>query len=164
MCLLGPTLAGKTSLLRVMAGLDPPTSGTVSFNDTDVTGRPVRERNVAMVYQQFINYPGLSVRENIASPLRVRGANKRTITGEVARAAALLRLEPYLDRKPAELSGGQQQRVALARAIVKKADLVLLDEPLANLDYKLREELREELPAPVRRYRLDCRLRHNRTD
>ncbi|MBI1358749.1 MAG: ATP-binding cassette domain-containing protein [Alphaproteobacteria bacterium] len=144
--LLGPTLAGKTSLMRVMAGLDPPSSGTVSFNDVDVTGRPVRERNVAMVYQQFINYPGLSVRENIASPLRVRGANKRMITTEVARAAALLRLEPYLDRKPSELSGGQQQRVALARAIVKKADLVLLDEPLANLDYKLREELREELP------------------
>jgi glycerol transport system ATP-binding protein len=144
--LLGPTLAGKTTLMRIMAGLDPPSSGAVYFNDTDVTGRPVRERNVAMVYQQFINYPGLTVWENIASPLRVKRLHKGVIANEVSRAAELLRLGPYLDRKPLELSGGQQQRVALARAIVKKADLVLLDEPLANLDYKLREELRAELP------------------
>jgi glycerol transport system ATP-binding protein len=144
--LLGPTLAGKTSLMRVMAGLDKPTSGGVVFNDKDVTGVPVRKRNVAMVYQQFINYPGLSVRENIASPLRVRRETEPAIKREVGLAAELLRLTPYLDRKPLELSGGQQQRVALARAIVKKAGLVLLDEPLANLDYKLREELREELP------------------
>jgi glycerol transport system ATP-binding protein len=144
--LLGPTLAGKTTLMRIMAGLDPPSSGAISFNDVDVTGRPVRQRNVAMVYQQFINYPGLTVRENIASPLRVKRLHKGVIDNEVRRAAELLRLEPYLDRKPLELSGGQQQRVALARAIVKKADLVLLDEPLANLDYKLREELRAELP------------------
>src|SRR5690606_4651370 len=103
-------------------------------------------RNVAMVYQQFINYPGWTVRENIASPLKVKKTPKAEIAREVERAAELLRLGPYLDRKPLELSGGQQQRVALARAIVKKADLVLLDEPLANLDYKLREELRAELP------------------
>ena len=144
--LLGPTLAGKTSLMRIMAGLDPPSAGTIIFKDIDVTGRPVRQRNVAMVYQQFINYPGLTVRENIASPLRVKRLHRGAIANEVKRAAELLRLEPYLDRKPLELSGGQQQRVALARAIVKKADLVLLDEPLANLDYKLREELRAELP------------------
>jgi glycerol transport system ATP-binding protein len=145
--LLGPTLSGKTSLMRIMAGLDRPTTGSVLFNGQDVTGVPVAKRNVAMVYQQFINYPGWTVRENIASPLRVKRKPKAEIDREVARAAELLRLGPYLNRKPLELSGGQQQRVALARAIVKKADLVLLDEPLANLDYKLREELRAELPT-----------------
>jgi glycerol transport system ATP-binding protein len=144
--LLGPTLAGKTSLMRLMAGLDHPSSGRVRFEGKDVTGQSVRKRNVAMVYQQFINYPELTVRENIASPLKVQRADKATITREIDRVAEVLKLGPYLDRKPAELSGGQQQRVALARAIVKKADLVLLDEPLANLDYKLREELRTELP------------------
>jgi glycerol transport system ATP-binding protein len=144
--LLGPTLAGKTSLMRIMAGLDKPSEGAVWFDGKDVTQTPVAKRNVAMVYQQFINYPGWSVRDNIASPLKVKRAREPEIANEVARVAHLLQLEPFLDRKPLELSGGQQQRVALARAIVKKADLVLLDEPLANLDYKLREELRAELP------------------
>src|SRR5690606_2811292 len=139
--LLGPTLSGKTSLMRLMAGLDRPGAGAVLFDGKDVTGKPVASRNVAMFYQQFINYPGWSVFENIASPLRVKRMGKAAVASEVKRAAELLRLGPYLDRKPLELSGGQQQRVALARAIVKKADLVLLDEPLANLDYKLREEL-----------------------
>jgi glycerol transport system ATP-binding protein len=145
--LLGPTLSGKTSLLRIMAGLDKPTAGSVLFDGKDVTGIPVARRNVAMVYQQFVNYPGWTVRENIASPLRVKRIARDPANAEVDRVADLLRLKPYLDRKPLELSGGQQQRVALARALVKKADLVLLDEPLANLDYKLREELRTELPA-----------------
>jgi len=144
--LLGPTLAGKTSLMRIMAGLDQPSAGEVWFDGQNVTGKPVAKRNVAMVYQQFINYPGWTVRENIASPLKVKKTPKADIAREVERVAELLRLGPYLDRKPLELSGGQQQRVALARAIVKKAGLVLLDEPLANLDYKLREELRAELP------------------
>lgn len=145
--LLGPTRAGKTTLLRLMAGLDSPTSGRILADGEDMTGVGVRKRDVAMVYQQFINYPSLTVRENIASPLRLRGLDRSAIADEVDRAAALLGLEPYLDRKPLELSGGQQQRVALARAIVKRARLVLLDEPLANLDYKLREELRERLPG-----------------
>jgi glycerol transport system ATP-binding protein len=144
--LLGPTLAGKTSLMRLMAGLDAPTEGSVFFDSKDVTGLPVRERSVAMVYQQFINYPNLTVYENIASPLRVAGAKKADLDSRVRETAALMKLTPLLDRRPLELSGGQQQRTALARAIVKQADLVLLDEPLANLDYKLREELREELP------------------
>jgi glycerol transport system ATP-binding protein len=144
--LLGPTLSGKTSLMRLMAGLDAPSSGSVWFDGRDVTGMAVQKRNIAMVYQQFINYPAMTVYENIASPLRVAGASKATIEEEVRNAAALLKLTPYLDRLPLNLSGGQQQRTALARAIVKKASLVLLDEPLANLDYKLREELREELP------------------
>jgi glycerol transport system ATP-binding protein len=99
-----------------------------------------------MVYQQFINYPSLTVYENIASPLRVQGKPRAEIEARVAEAARLLRLEPFLKRTPLQLSGGQQQRTAMARALVKGADLVLLDEPLANLDYKLREELRTELP------------------
>lgn len=144
--LLGPTLSGKTSLMRLMAGLDQPSSGTVHFGGNDVTGLAVQKRNVAMVYQQFINYPNLSVFENIASPLRIAGVATAEIKKRVAGVAALLKLEKMLRRSPQELSGGQQQRTALARALVKEADLVLLDEPLANLDYKLREELREELP------------------
>jgi glycerol transport system ATP-binding protein len=144
--LLGPTLAGKTSLMRLMAGLDTPTSGDVFMNGVKVTGLPVQKRNVAMVYQQFINYPTLTVYENIASPLRVAGVERTEIDRRVREAAELMRLTPMLKRTPLELSGGQQQRTALARAVVKKADLVLLDEPLANLDYKLREELRAELP------------------
>ncbi|MFC4174147.1 ABC transporter ATP-binding protein [Microvirga sp. GCM10011540] len=144
--LLGATLSGKTSLMRLMAGLDAPTSGRVLVDGTDVTGWPVQRRSVAMVYQQFINYPSLTVYENIASPLRVSGVARSEVDTRVREAAKLLKLEAYLDRKPLNLSGGQQQRTAIARALVKGADLVLLDEPLANLDYKLREELREELP------------------
>ena len=144
--LLGPTLSGKTSIMRLLAGLDRPTSGRVLVDGKDVTGFDVRKRSVAMVYQQFINYPSLSVYENIASPLRVQGKPREEIERRVAEAARLLRLEPFLKRTPLQLSGGQQQRTAIARALVKGADLVLLDEPLANLDYKLREELRAELP------------------
>lgn len=141
--LLGATQAGKTSLLRLMAGLDRPSTGQVLVDGRDVTGLPVRERNVAMVYQQFINYPSLRVEENIASPLRLRG--DRDIASTVRKLAARLHIEGFLDRFPSELSGGQQQRVALARALAKQAPLMLLDEPLVNLDYKLREELRDEL-------------------
>jgi glycerol transport system ATP-binding protein len=144
--LLGPTLSGKTSIMRLLAGLDKPTRGRVLVDGKDVTGFDVRKRSVAMVYQQFINYPSLTVYENIASPLRVQGKPKSEIDARVHEAAKLLKLEPYLDRTPLQLSGGQQQRTAIARALVKGADLVLLDEPLANLDYKLREELRTELP------------------
>jgi glycerol transport system ATP-binding protein len=144
--LLGPTLSGKTSIMRLMAGLDQPTTGDIRFDGQNVVGVPVQKRSVAMVYQQFINYPSLTVYENIASPLRIAGKDRAKIDSEVKRAAELLRLTPYLERLPLSLSGGQQQRTALARAIVKNASLVLLDEPLANLDYKLREELREELP------------------
>jgi glycerol transport system ATP-binding protein len=144
--LLGPTLSGKTSLMRVMAGLDLPTAGRVLADGRDVTGIDVRKRSVAMVYQQFINYPSFTIFENIASPLRVQRRPQQEIDRRVRETARLLRLEPYLERTPLALSGGQQQRTAIARALVKGADLVLLDEPLANLDYKLREELRAELP------------------
>ncbi|QDL56302.1 ABC transporter ATP-binding protein [Rhodoferax aquaticus] len=143
--LLGATQAGKTTLMRVMAGLDAPTSGSVKVDGVDVVGVPVRQRNVSMVYQQFINYPSLKVRDNIASPLKLRG--EQNIEKRVRELAEKLHIEMFLDRYPAELSGGQQQRVALARALAKGAPLMLLDEPLVNLDYKLREELRDELTA-----------------
>ena len=144
--LLGTTLAGKTTLMQLMAGLVQPTSGEVWFGGRNVTGVPVQKRNVAMVFQQFINYPNLSVYENIASPLRVARVDEATVRARVGCVAELLQLGPFLHRRPLELSGGQQQRTALARALVKDADLLLLDEPLANLDYKLREGLRDELP------------------
>ena len=144
--LLGTTLAGKTTLMQLMAGLDHPSSGEIWFDGKNVTGVPVQKRNVSMVYQQFINYPNFSVYENIASPLRVAGMAEAEIDKRVQQAAELLRLKPMLKRRPNELSGGQQQRTAIARALVKDSDMILLDEPLANLDYKLREELRDELP------------------
>ena len=144
--LLGTTLAGKTTLMLLMAGLERPSKGSIWFDGKDVTGVPVQKRNVSMVYQQFINYPHLTVYDNIASPLRVSRADAQTIKQRVEAIAELLKLAPMLDRRPSELSGGQQQRTAMARALVKDADLVLLDEPLANLDFKLREELRDELP------------------
>jgi glycerol transport system ATP-binding protein len=144
--LLGTTLSGKTTLMQLMAGIDRPTSGVIWFKGANVTGTPVQKRNVAMVYQQFINYPNFTVYENIASPLRVANVRKGELAERVAQVAALMQLTPMLKRRPSELSGGQQQRVAIARALAKDAELVLLDEPLANLDYKLREELRDELP------------------
>lgn len=143
--ILGRTLAGKTSLLRIMAGLDRPTTGKVMADGQDVTGVSVRKRSVAMVYQQFINYPSQTIYENIASPLRIAGLKKAEIEKRVMEAARMLHIDTMLDRLPAELSGGQQQRTAIARALVKDVDLLLLDEPLVNLDYKLREELRDEL-------------------
>jgi glycerol transport system ATP-binding protein len=143
--LLGATQAGKTSLMRIMAGLDVPSHGKVRVNGESVVGVPVRKRNVAMVYQQFINYPSLKVRDNIASPLKLSG--EKNIEQRVNALAEKLHIEMFLERYPAELSGGQQQRVALARALAKGAPLMLLDEPLVNLDYKLREELRDELSA-----------------
>ena len=144
--LLGPTLAGKTTLMRLMAGLDVPDTGRVLWQGADVTGMRVQDRKVAMVYQQFINYPSMTVYENIASPMRLLGKSSAEIDAAVRKTADLMQLSPMLERKPLELSGGQQQRCALARALVKDAGLVLLDEPLANLDYKLREELRAEIP------------------
>jgi glycerol transport system ATP-binding protein len=143
--LLGPTQAGKTTLMRVMAGLDKPNAGRVIADGRDVTGVGVRERNLAMVYQQFINYPAMTVFENIASPLKLQKTDAKQVLERVNEVAAKLHIEHLLQRRPGELSGGQQQRCALARALVKRSSLVLLDEPLVNLDYKLREELRAEL-------------------
>ncbi len=144
--LLGTTLAGKTTLMQLIAGIQKPSSGEIWHKGRDVTRVAVQSRNVSMVYQQFINYPNFNVFDNIASPLRVAGMDRLEIERRVGAAADLMRLSPMLKRKPSELSGGQQQRTAIARAVVKDSDIILLDEPLANLDYKLREELREELP------------------
>ncbi len=143
--ILGRTLAGKTSLLRLMAGLDRPTKGRIFLDGRDVTGLFVRKRSVAMVYQQFINYPSMTVYDNIASPLKMSGLAAADIDRKVRAAAATLHIDRLLDRMPAELSGGQQQRTAIARSLVKDTELLLLDEPLVNLDYKLREELQAEL-------------------
>lgn len=144
--LLGRTSSGKTTLMRIMAGLDIPTTGQIIWEGKDVTGMRVQDRKIAMVYQQFINYPSMSVYDNIAAPLRIMKKSEDEIEKAVKKTAGLMRLSNMLDRKPSELSGGQQQRCALARSLVKGSGLVLLDEPLANLDYKLREELRAEIP------------------
>ncbi|MEM7237746.1 MAG: ABC transporter ATP-binding protein, partial [Pseudomonadota bacterium] len=144
--LLGATNAGKTTLIKLMAGLERPSAGTIEIDGRDVTRISPQKRNVSLVHQFFVNYPHMNVWDNIASPLQISGMGADEIRRRVGEAAEILRLTPYLTRRPAELSGGQQQRTALARAIVKDSDLVLLDEPLANLDYKLREELRDQLP------------------
>jgi glycerol transport system ATP-binding protein len=147
--LIGPTLAGKTTLMRIIAGLVKPSTGSFSLDGEDLTNVAVQKRSVSFVYQQFINYPSLTVFDNIASPLKVSKEKhtKQEIAHRVEEMAGLLGLSPFLKRKPSELSGGQQQRVAIARALARKADVVLLDEPLANLDYKLREQLRAELQS-----------------
>ena len=144
--LLGETGAGKTSLIKLMAGLDTVSGGRISMNGRDITRISPQDRNVSLVHQFFINYPHMTVFENIASPLKVAGLAQSQIKTRVLDVADLLRLTPMLDRRPLELSGGQQQRTALARAIVKQSQAVFLDEPLVNLDYKLREDLRDQLP------------------
>lgn len=144
--LLGQTGAGKTSLIKMMAGLDPIAGGQIFMNGENVTKLSTQKRNISLVHQFFVNYPHMTVFDNIASPLKVAGMAKSEIQGRVEEAADILQLHPMLHRRPHELSGGQQQRTALARAIAKESRAVFLDEPLANLDYKLREELREQLP------------------
>ena len=142
--ILGRTLSGKTTLLKTIAGLQTPDSGSINFEGADFLSVPVWNRNVAMVYQQFINYPHLNVIENISFPLKQRKMEENIIEKEVKEAMEKVGLIGFELRKIQELSGGQQQRVALARSLAKKAKILLLDEPLVNLDYKLREGLREE--------------------
>ena len=142
--ILGRTLSGKTTFLKTIAGLLNPDSGNLSFEEKDFSKIPVWERNVAMVYQQFINYPHLNVYENIIFPLKQRKLSQDKIKTDVEVALKTVGLIGFENRKIQELSGGQQQRVALARSLAKKAKILLLDEPLVNLDYKLREQLREE--------------------
>lgn len=142
---LGPTGAGKTSLLRLLAGLDKPMAGSIEWEDQQGIRKKLQAQDVALVYQQFVNYPSLTVYDNIASPLRQRkGTTPKQIHTKVTEIAELLGLQPFLKRLPNQLSGGQQQRTAIARALAKSAKLLLLDEPLVNLDYKLREALRHE--------------------
>ena len=143
--LLGRTLAGKTSLMRLMAGLDQPDSGRILHNSEDVTGQGVRKRNVSMVYQQFINYPNLTVYENIASPLRLAKMKEQELDRRVKETAAMLHIDNLLSRYPLELSGGQQQRVFMARAMAQGAEILLLDEPFAGVDAATEKAILEVL-------------------
>ncbi len=147
MVLLGPSGCGKSTLLRIIAGLENPSEGQVWIGDREVEGIPPKERDVAMVFQSYALYPHKTVQANIEFPLKVRGVDKAARAAEATTAAAMLGLEPYLGRKPGALSGGQRQRVALARAIVRKPAVFCMDEPLSNLDAKLRGETRAELIA-----------------
>ena len=151
--LLAPTGSGKTTLLRIIAGIEKPTSGKIYYDGIDVTNLSVQKRHIAMVYQQFVNYPSFTIYENIASPLRVSKTkySEKEIDEKVRANAKLLGIDHILDHLPEEVSGGQKQRTALARALVKETKYVFLDEPLANLDYKLREELRGELKLIFRK-------------
>ncbi len=141
---VGRTMAGKTTLLRVIAGLQPIDGGEMLLDGQPFGTLAIWERDVAMVYQEFINYPHLSVLDNVAFPLRRRGSNKAEARERAAEQLARVGLTGFEKRRPSQLSGGQQQRVALARALNRGARILLLDEPLVNLDYKLREQLREE--------------------
>ncbi len=143
--LLGPSGCGKTTLLRMIAGIEEPTSGDILIGGNVVTDLPPRARNIAMVFQSYALYPHMSVYKNIAFPLQTRGFDKKAIRGKVEWAANMFGIEKLLDRKPRELSGGERQRVALARAMVREPSVFLLDEPLSNLDAKLRASAREEL-------------------
>ena len=143
--LLGPSGCGKTTTLRMLAGLEFPTSGTIRFGDKVVNDVAPAKRDIAMVFQSYALYPHMSVAENIAYPLRKRGVPRAERPARVDAVAKLLQLEPYLARKPRQLSGGQQQRVALGRALVREPSIFLLDEPLSNLDAKLRAHMRAEL-------------------
>ncbi|MGH3712120.1 MAG: ABC transporter ATP-binding protein [Micromonosporaceae bacterium] len=147
--LLGPSGCGKTTLLRMVAGLELPSSGQVVIGDRDVTYLPPRDRNLSMVFQSYAVFPHRRVRANIGFGLAMRGVPKAEIERKVAWAAELLQLTDFLDRYPAQLSGGQRQRVAVARAIVVDADVLLMDEPLSNLDALLRLGFRAELKKLV---------------
>ena len=143
--LVGPSGCGKSTLLRLIAGLEEATEGSVWIGDRDVTDRPPRERDVAMVFQSYALYPHMTVRQNLGYGLRVRRTKKADIAQRVEKVAGLLRLGDLLDRRPAALSGGQRQRVAMGRAIVREPQAFLMDEPLSNLDAKLRVSMRAEL-------------------
>ena len=143
--LLGPSGCGKTTLLRIVAGLETATAGRVSIGGRDVTGLPPRLRRIAMVFQNYAVFPHLTVFENVAFGLRMQNVAKETIAGRVERAAAMMHIEPYLKRYPSQLSGGQRQRVAVARALAVEPEVLLMDEPLSNLDALLRLEMRAEL-------------------
>ena len=151
--LVGPSGCGKTTLLRMLAGLEAPTSGDVLIGDRVVTPLPPRTRNIAMVFQSYALYPHLSVFSNIAFPLRAAGMPAGEVKSRVDRAAAMFGIDRLLARKPRQLSGGERQRVALARAVVREPVVFLLDEPLSNLDAKLRTSARDELQQFQRRLR-----------
>jgi ABC-type sugar transport system ATPase subunit len=145
MVLVGPSGCGKSTTLRMIAGLEETSGGTIRIGAREVTQLEPRERNVAMVFQNYALYPHKTVRENLAFGLKMRGADTADIDRRVAQAAAMLKIEPLLARKPRQLSGGQMQRVALGRALVREPDVFLFDEPLSNLDAKMRVHMRDEI-------------------
>jgi len=149
--LVGPSGCGKSTLLKIIVGLERPTSGTVRVGGESVTERDPKDRNMAMVFQSYAIYPHMTVRENMAFPLKLAGMDNAEIAARVEEAAAILELGGLLERKPAALSGGQRQRVAMGRAIVRQPAAFLLDEPLSNLDAKLRVQMRTELARLQRR-------------
>ena len=165
MVLVGPSGCGKSTLLRMIAGLEEITDGTISIGDRDVTELPPPDRDIAMVFQNYALYPHMSVRENLGFGLSVRHTPKSEIAASRrARSATLLGLEDLLDRKPAHLSGGQRQRVAMGRAIIREPKAFLMDEPLSNLDAKLRVGMRASLAAAARTALRHEHLRHPRPD
>src|SRR3954453_829340 len=147
MILVGPSGCGKSTLLRMIVGLEDVTEGTVRIDDEDVTTRAPRDRNLAMVFQNYALYPHLTVRQNIEFPLKLKKTPKAEIKERVEKAASRLELDELLDRKPAQLSGGQRQRVAMGRALVREPAAFLMDEPLSNLDAKLRVQMRAEITS-----------------
>ena len=149
--LVGPSGCGKSTTLRMLAGLEPIDAGQVLIGDNDVTFLPPRDRDIAMVFQSYALYPHMTVAENIGFHLKIKKMSKDEIKSRVDDAAALLDLQDYLDRKPAKLSGGQRQRVAMGRAIVRQPKVFLMDEPLSNLDAKLRVQTRTQIAALQRR-------------
>ena len=149
--LLGPSGCGKSTLLRLIAGLDSPTSGRISLGEVDITTAPPAKRNISMVFQSYALFPHLDVAQNILFGLSVRRVSKAEQRERLERVAAMMGLSALLDRRPAQLSGGQQQRVALARAVIADKPVCLMDEPLSNLDAKLRAEMRVEIRALQRR-------------
>jgi multiple sugar transport system ATP-binding protein len=149
--LVGPSGCGKTTTLRMLAGLDPVDDGRILIGDDDVTNVPPKDRDIAMVFQNYALYPHLTVEQNMGFGLKTRGVAKSTRVEKVREAAKLLDLEPLLHRRPSELSGGQRQRVAMGRAIVREPQVFLMDEPLSNLDAKLRVQTRAQIASLQRR-------------
>jgi multiple sugar transport system ATP-binding protein len=147
MVLVGPSGSGKSTALRMLAGLEPVHSGEIRIGGEDVSDRPPKDRDIAMVFQNYALYPHMSVAENMSFALKLRGVSKQEQQGRVREAAAMLDLEPYLDRRPGALSGGQRQRVAMGRAVVREPSVFLMDEPLSNLDAQLRVETRANIAS-----------------
>ncbi|MCB1467840.1 MAG: ABC transporter ATP-binding protein [Rhizobiaceae bacterium] len=145
--ILGPSGSGKTTMLSLIAGIAAPTSGQIALGEREITHVPAAQRNIGLVFQSYALFPHMSIFDNVAFPLRVRKLPSQEVNERVAEALRLVRLTGFEKRRPHQLSGGQQQRVALARAVVFKPDILLLDEPLAALDRKLREEVRSEIKA-----------------
>lgn len=145
--LVGPSGCGKSTMLKILAGLEPASEGQIFIGDREVTDLAPGDRDIAMVFQNYALYPHLTVRQNIGFGLKMRGTDRQEIDRRVDDAARILEVTPYLDRKPKDLSGGQRQRVALGRAIVRQPQAFLMDEPLSNLDAKLRVHMRAEIGA-----------------